>query len=164
MDNKELQEMKRIIGLRDGTDYSDENARSSLRYGRVMLMTDQDVDGSHIKGLFINLLHYLWPSLLKSDFLWEFVTPIVKASLGKKTLQFFSLSEYERWREEEMPKDGKKWKVKYYKGLGTSSSAEAKEYFSNLHLHVKAYKWESKEDDAAIELAFQKTEVLVVEF
>ena len=44
-----------------------------------MLMTDQDHDGSHIKGLIINFIHCYWPSLLQHhDFLREFVTPIVK--------------------------------------------------------------------------------------
>lgn len=122
-------------------DYSDDSNRNNLRYGHVMLMTDQDVDGSHIKGLFMNMLHFLWPSLLKSDFLLEFVTPIVKASSGKESLQFFSLSEYNLWA---VGKSG--WKVKYYKGLGTSTSAEAKEYFSNLERHIKHFKWESEQD------------------
>ena len=47
----------------------------------MLLMTDQDLDGSHISGLFINFIHSLWPSLLQKDapFLELFVTPIVKA-------------------------------------------------------------------------------------
>lgn len=55
-----------------------------LRYGHVMLMTDQDHDGSHIKGLIINLFQCFWPSLLKiPGFLVEFITPIVKCTKGK---------------------------------------------------------------------------------
>lgn len=47
-----------------------------------MIMTDQDHDGSHIKGLLINLLHHFWPSLLKlKGFLQEFITPIVKVCM-----------------------------------------------------------------------------------
>lgn len=57
------------------------HACTHRRYGRVMLMTDQDHDGSHIKGLFINFLHFFWPSLLQSNvFLEEFVTAVVKAT------------------------------------------------------------------------------------
>lgn len=46
-----------------GKTYTD---TSSLRYGRLMIMTDQDQDGSHIKGLLINFLHAHFPSLLKA--------------------------------------------------------------------------------------------------
>jgi DNA topoisomerase-2 len=151
-ENQEIMELKRILGLQSGADYATAEGRASLRYGRVMLMTDQDADGSHIKGLFINFVHVLWPSLVQhNDFLLEFVTPLIKASKGKQTRSFFSLAEYKAW-----PEDRTGWKTKYYKGLGTSSSAEAREYFSNLDKHVKKFKWVSKEDDAAIELAFSK--------
>lgn len=49
-------------GLQFGKVYED---TKSLRYGRLMIMTDQDQDGSHIKGLIINFIHHFWPSLLK---------------------------------------------------------------------------------------------------
>jgi len=44
-------------------------------------VTDQDQDGSHIKGLLINFIHTNWPNLLKHNFLVEFITPIVKVSV-----------------------------------------------------------------------------------
>lgn len=50
-----------------------------LRYGHLMIMTDQDHDGSHIKGLIMNFFHHFYPTLLKlPGFLLEFITPIVK--------------------------------------------------------------------------------------
>eukprot|EP00980_Cylindrotheca_fusiformis_P003124 scaffold721_cov131-Cylindrotheca_fusiformis.AAC.14 len=98
-------------------------------------MADQDHDGSHIKGLVVNMIHTFWPSLLNvPGFLQQFITPIVKASKGKKSHTFFTLPQYLEWKEA-TGNDGKGWKIKYYKGLGTSTSAEAKEYFSNLDLH-----------------------------
>ena len=98
-------------------------------------MADQDHDGSHIKGLIINFIHYYWPSLLDiPGFLQQFITPIVKATKGKNVKTFFTLPEYENWKES-TGNDGKGWRIKYYKGLGTSTSAEAKDYFSNLDLH-----------------------------
>jgi DNA topoisomerase-2 len=90
----------------------------SLRYGHVMVMTDQDQDGSHIKGLLINFFHTYWPSLLKIDgFLTEFITPIVKVTRGQAMKTFYTLPEFENWKEEH--NGGTGWKTKYYKGLGT---------------------------------------------
>ena len=63
MDNEEVSNLIKIMGLSIGKDYSD---ISTLRYGSIMLMTDQDHDGSHIKGLLINFVHFFWPSLLKN--------------------------------------------------------------------------------------------------
>jgi DNA topoisomerase II len=62
-----------------------------------MMMTDQDHDGSHIKGLLINLIHFYWPNLLKQNFLKEFVTPIIKVTGGKDIHSFFTISDYEAW-------------------------------------------------------------------
>lgn len=52
-----------------------------LRYGHLMIMTDQDHDGSHIKGLIMNFFHHFYPTLLQlPGFLLEFITPIVKVA------------------------------------------------------------------------------------
>lgn len=76
-----------------------------------------------------------WPSLLDvPGFLQQFITPIVKVTKGKTSKAFFNLPEYENWLKS-TGNEGKGWNIKYYKGLGTSTSAEAKEYFSNLDLH-----------------------------
>merc|ERR1719272_1815983 len=74
-ENAEINHIKQIMGLQHGKVYED---TKSLRYGHIMIMADQDHDGSHIKGLFINFIHSMWPSLLKMPgFLLEFITPIV---------------------------------------------------------------------------------------
>lgn len=80
MDNAEIGNLLKIIGLQFGKKYETEGDMKSLRYGHLMIMADQDVDGSHIKGLVINFIHANWPSLLKLPFLEEFITPIVKVS------------------------------------------------------------------------------------
>ena len=64
----------------------------------------------------------------------QFITPIVKATKGKQSKTFFNLPEYTTWLESTGNR-GKGWTIKYYKGLGTSTSAEAKDYFSHLDTH-----------------------------
>jgi DNA topoisomerase-2 len=152
LNNKEISALKQIIGLQQGKVY--ENA-DKLRYGHVMIMTDQDHDGSHIKGLLINFFQYFWPSLLKVDgFLNEFITPIVKVTRGKSSRSFYTLPEYEHWKEEN--NNGKGWKIKYYKGLGTSTAKEAKEYFTEIERHKIDFQPLDGEDEKMVNLAFGK--------
>jgi DNA topoisomerase-2 len=101
------------MGLKFGEKYTN---TKSLRYGHLMIMTDQDVDGSHIKGLIINFIHFYWPDLLKIDgFMREFITPIVKAKKGKQVLTFFNLPEYYEWKKDIQDSGEKGWNIKYYK-------------------------------------------------
>lgn len=146
--NTEITNLKKIIGLETGKEYK--NVKS-LRYGKVMIMTDQDHDGSHIKGLVLNMFHSMWPSLLKLDFITSMITPIVKVTKGKIVKSFFNLSDYQEWIEK--TSDYKKWKTKYYKGLGTSSSSEAKEYFKNMKMNQYLHTDSTNE---SVNLAFNK--------
>lgn len=130
MENPEIQNLIKILGIQVGKKY--ENVKD-LRYGSILIMTDQDNDGSHIKGLLINFIHHFWPSLMRMNgFLKEFVTPLMKATKGSEIHSFFTMNEFEQWAE---GKNLKTWKVKYYKGLGTSTTKEAKEYFSQIDKH-----------------------------
>ncbi|PPQ95649.1 hypothetical protein CVT26_008678 [Gymnopilus dilepis] len=152
MKNEEIQNIKKIMGLQHNKDYSN---TSSLRYGRLMIMTDQDHDGSHIKGLLINFLDHFYPSLLKlPEFLVEFVTPIVRVTKGKQRRDFFTIPEYEQWLEE--TPDAKKWTSKYFKGLGTSSDADARDYFSHMAKHMIPFAPTQEGDRELIDLAFSK--------
>lgn len=146
--NQEIAYIKQILGLETGKAYTD---IKQLRYGRVMIMTDQDVDGSHIKGLLMNLFHTDWPSLLKIGFLCCLMTPLLKASRGSNVVCFYSESEYEAWKETN--NDGRGWNIKYYKGLGTSTAAEAREYFASMN--TVEYTWDGAAD-ASLDLAFNK--------
>jgi len=123
--NQEFNDLKKILGLQQGKEYNDV---SELRYGRLMIMTDADNDGSHIKGLILNMIHYFWPSLLNLGFVVSMVTPIIKASKGSDSKSFYTDSAFRTWYG-----DGKAgWRIKYYKGLGTSTSVEAREYFKKI--------------------------------
>ena len=146
--NEELTNINKILGLEHGKVYK---TLSELRYGRIMIMTDQDVDGSHIKGLLMNLFHTDWPSLLKLGYLRCMMTPLLKATKGASTLCFYSESEYEAWKASN---DVKGWKTKYYKGLGTSTAEEARDYFRTMN--IVQYAWEETLTDGAIDLAFNK--------
>ncbi|KAL4291801.1 hypothetical protein GQ457_14G024050 [Hibiscus cannabinus] len=160
MENAEIQNLKRILGLQQNKEYTDVK---SLRYGHLMIMTDQDHDGSHIKGLLINFIHSFWPSLLKvKSFMVEFITPIVKASRTvnkkKEEIPFYTMPEYQSWKES-LGGNTKGWTIKYYKGLGTSTAAEGKDYFKEIDKHKKEFVWEGDHDGDSIELAFSKKKI-----
>ena len=139
--NEEIKSLKLIIGLKQGEDYSSDDKFSSLRYGHILLLTDQDVDGSHIKGLFINMLHSLWPSLVKRrEFVQSLNTPIVKAIKGSSVKTFYNLTDYDNWKD---TPEATNYKIKYYKGLGTSTTIEAKEYFIDIDTKLINYFWEN---------------------
>ncbi|XP_077169268.1 DNA topoisomerase 2-alpha isoform X2 [Paroedura picta] len=157
MENAEINNLIKIVGLQYKKNYDDPESLKTLRYGKIMIMTDQDQDGSHIKGLLINFIHHNWPSLLRHRFLEEFITPIVKVSKNKEEVAFYSIPEFEEWKTT-VP-NYKSWKIKYYKGLGTSTSKEAKEYFAEMARHRIPFKYSGPEDDAAISLAFSKKKV-----
>jgi len=151
-ENKEIAEIKKILGLETGKKYLDiEDVYKNLRYGKVLFMTDQDLDGSHIKGLGINLFQSEWPTLANiQGFIGFMNTPILKAKKGSVELEFYNDGEYNEWKEQN---DSKGWNVKYYKGLGTSTGKEFREYFSKKKLI--GFEHSDKSDDA-IDMVFNK--------
>jgi DNA topoisomerase-2 len=153
-ENKEIAEIKKILGLETGKEYkSVADVAKSLRYGKVLFMTDQDLDGSHIKGLGINLFQSEWPSLAQiPGFIGFMNTPILKAKKGTQELVFYNEGEYESWKEAN--DGGKGWKVKYYKGLGTSTGKEFREYFEKKK--IVGFAHSGKPCDDAIDMVFNK--------
>jgi DNA topoisomerase-2 len=157
--NEEINSIIKILGLKQNKKYKTDEDIKTLRYGHVMILTDQDVDGSHIKGLVINFLHCKWPELTKfPNFVTTFGTPIVKLFKGKgkkkEVVSFYTLSDYNDWKD---TKGLKGWTVKYYKGLGTSTSDDFKEYFKDIvdrTIHFVCD--DEKICDEAIKLAFEK--------
>ena len=160
LNNEEIINLKKILGLKHGkiylnlgketketkdvddkTEKDDSKSKicdvSELRYGGIISLCDQDSDGFHIKGLLINFFEYFWPSLLKIDgFITCLSTPIVRASKGKDIKTFYNLTEYNMWRETAVG-----YHIKYYKGLGTSTREEGKEYFTDLENKLIHYLW-----------------------
>jgi DNA topoisomerase-2 len=152
-ENKEISEIKKILGLEIGKVYEPEDVNKCLRYGKVMFMCDQDLDGSHIKGLCINLFQSEWASLIHiSGFIGFMNTPILKAKKGTNEMSFYSEGEYQSWKD--ITENSASWKIKYYKGLGTSTGKEFKEYFANKK--IVGFEYTGEASDNAIDLVFNK--------
>lgn len=152
MENKEISEIKQILGLETNKVYTAEDIASKLRYGKILFMTDQDLDGSHIKGLGINMFENLWSSLVQiPDFIGFMNTPVLKAKKGQQDIVFYNDGEYEEWKETNSTAG---WNIKYYKGLGTSTGKEFKEYFQ--HKKLVYFQHEGKPSTDAIDMVFNK--------
>jgi DNA topoisomerase-2 len=149
----ELYALKQILRLKQGVKYT---STDQLRYGGIIILTDQDSDGSHIKGLIINLFQHLWPDLLKiKGFIQTISTILVRA--WKKTdkkksdpMEFYSEVKFEDWAK---TVDISKYDVKYYKGLGTSDDKTARKSFIDFENKIISFIWE--EDGNIIEESFE---------
>ena len=151
-ENKEIKEIKQILGLETGKNYTDQDVEKKLRYGKILFMTDQDLDGSHIKGLGLNLFESEWETLSKiNGFIGFMNTPILKAKKGNNELIFYNDGEYEQWKQNNNPNG---WKIKYYKGLGTSTSKEFKEYFERKKIVTFTHEGDTSKN--AIDMVFNK--------
>lgn len=151
MNNEEINNLKQIIGLQNNKDYKN---TSELRYGKVMILTDADTDGSHIKGLLVNLFHCWWPSLIKLNFIQTLRTPIIKAIKGQKVVEFYTEQDYNKWKDNIGTTRG--YQIRYFKGLGTSKKEDAKDTFKRFDELKVDYYYKDKGCDEAILLAFEK--------
>lgn len=152
--NDEIKDLIQILGLEFGKKYTD---TKSLRYGKIVMMTDADSDGYHIKGLIINLFQTYWPELLTMNppFINEFVTPIIIATSGKKKKMFYRVSDYEKWIGE--TENSTEYSIKYFKGLGTLGSQLSKELFKDLGKHLIPFiQTDAEKTKDKIELAFNR--------
>jgi len=153
-DNAEITNIISALGLEFGKKYT---TTRTLRYGKVVIMSDMDPDGSHIKGLILNLFDAYWPELLELDFIYEFITPIVKVKKGTKIKYFYRLSEYKRWKNSV---NTSSYFIKYFKGLGTIEPKEAKLFFKDISKHLIRFNSSKiKEERNLIDLVFNKKRV-----
>lgn len=145
--NEAIARLYEMIGLTDGVDYSsDENFRK-LRYGRIMILADADDDGKHIEGLLLLFFHCRFPSLLDRGFVGTYSVPVIKATYEGKTLNFYTVDEYEKWRAQHTGKH----KAKYFKGLATYEDEEIKQDYKN---RIELSNFRDEEAESALELAF----------
>lgn len=109
-------------------------------------------DGNHIRGLLMNLFDTFWPELLQMDFLYNFITPIVKCSNGTKVKYFYKLSDYVKERDKLND-----WNAKWIKGLGTIEPIEMKSFFKNINKHLIRYNYNLKTNtEDLIDMAFNQ--------
>lgn len=139
LENAEVANIFRILNAQPWSD------GSTLRYGRIAICSDQDSDGSHICGLLINLLMTCLPAVLaaRPNFIERIITPLIRATpkRGGAEISFYSIQQFNAWKANN---DCNAWTLKYYKGLGTSSSREAREVFKDLHTNKIAFMKDEK--------------------
>lgn len=150
LEHKEIKHLTQILGLDPHASYTKESSLA-LPYRHLVIFVDQDHDGSHIMGLVLAWLHEFYKSLLLAlpDFVLRFATPIIRARVGGETRQFFSEVEYRAWIGERKPTD-----VKYFKGLGTSDTEDAKRYFRAIDAHRIVVRYSGEADSSAIDTFF----------
>lgn len=154
--NKEVTDLIQALNLRHGVDYGIPENRRQLHYGRILILTDSDVDGLHISSLILNAFHCLFPTLCRPEepFLYWMMTPVAKIHCGRgsgaSVQTFFNDFEYQRALET-LPEPPTK--IKYFKGLGTSSNHEVGETFGQK---VVSFHWDDRSGDALVR-AFSST-------
>ena len=154
--NKEITDLCKILNLQPGKQYSVEDV-DRLPFGSITVLTDQDSDGVHILGLILNWLHHSFPSLLKAnpDFCKRFFTPLVKVILPDKTEQrFFSLKAFRDWQSAQSRDVLRKTAMQFYKGLGTSTSAEARECSKDEQWHTMTLRYTGALCDESMSMYF----------
>ena len=136
-----------IIGLQFGKDpYIYE-----LRYSKLIIATDQDLDGIHLCGLMISNFQRLWPNLVKQGFLVKLQTPIVRVKQNKTEIDFMNLEEYYAWEK----KQTKPFTSTYLKGLGSNDTKYFKEYMYDDKFLIPI-QLKDNEDVNALDIAFIK--------
>jgi DNA topoisomerase-2 len=153
VDNQEYIDIKRLLGLEEGVNYLIPENKAKLRYGFVMITTDADTDGTHIRTLILNLFHRKWPSLLQLGMIGYLATPAVR--IIEKDIcikKFYTTEEYELWKEANSELS-KKYKPFYYKGLGRSTDEDILDDYNSIPMLICYYDQNSAN---SMEVAFTK--------
>ena len=119
-DNEEIKNIITALGVRFGTEEDEKELNlEKLRYHKVIIMTDADIDGSHIRTLILTFFFRYMRLLIDKGYLYIALPPLYLLSKGKTSKYVWSEDEKDR-QIKEMSKDGKESSVhiQRYKGLG----------------------------------------------
>jgi topoisomerase-4 subunit B len=120
--NQLLADLILALGVGTGTKYND----ADLRYERVIVMTDADVDGAHIASLLITFFYQEMPALIENGHLFLAVPPLFKITHGAKSVYARDIKHRDELIAREF-KPGAKVDVSRFKGLGEMNAAQLKE-------------------------------------
>ena len=98
--------------------------KEDLRYGKIIIMSDADVDGAHIKNLFYTFIWNFCPELIYDGYVYAGVPPLYKITMNKKYKYIKNDEELEKFRE---ANKGKTYTVNRMKGLGEMDVDETEE-------------------------------------
>lgn len=163
VNNKELTELKSIIGLVEGKKYINDKDLKSLRYQRIVCCKDADYDGSAIMGLVINFFYQYFRELMeRNDFFFEFITPVInvyeKPYVPKSSIfikAYYNLNVFKKDCELGTINPSKYY-CKYIKGLGGNTDKDIEIYFSEFEKHLIHINCTDKETEDHIDLAYSK--------
>ena len=124
--NQELSDLALALGVRPGKDFQ----LDDLRYGRVIIMTDADVDGAHIAALLMTYFYREMPALIEAGRLFLAQPPLYRMTQGGTTL--YALDDAQREELEKSGFDGRgKIEISRFKGLGEMPPGQLKETTMN---------------------------------
>ena len=152
MDNRVITELKNIIGLKENVDYTIDHNFNGLRYGKILILSDADLDGIHIRMLFVNIFGTQYKSLLQRGFIGALITPLIKCKMDRAIKWFYSPSEYSNWIKEDPTRI--KYKIDYKKGLASFDRKDKNEIpFIAKQLLIVNYFWDENAENS-LSLAF----------
>ena len=120
--NQQISDLIQALGVRTGSHYRE----ADLRYDKVIIMTDADVDGAHIASLLITFFYRELPELIRQGHLYMAAPPLYKLTQGGKTLYARDDAHKDELLEKEFTGKGKV-EVSRFKGLGEMMPAQLKE-------------------------------------
>ena len=122
-----------------------------LRYGKIIIMSDADVDGAHIKNLFYTFIWNFCPQLIEDGYIYAGVPPLYKVTIGKEYKYIKNDEELEKFKAEN---PNKKYTVNRMKGLGEMSVEETEQTLTDPNQRI--IKQITVEDAAAADLLFDQ--------
>lgn len=149
--------MRKMLGLKMGCKYETAAERKSLRYGRVILVADQDFDGWHVESLVTLALFKAHPGLLHNGFVQFLETPVIRTTVGKQVHRFFLREDFDEWLKEQSEAH-RAQAVKncdWIKGLGGNDEEMGDvDFIFNEQFFLGQFTFAKKEDEDLMDIFF----------